>query len=206
MRDETIGTFLDKLAARLPAPGGGATAALHAAQAAALLAMVARYSGGPKYASQAQAISVVLEEADRLRADCLDLMAADAAAFDIVAAAYALARDTGEQKAARSAAISVALVAAAEPPAAVIGAASRLLGLAEELLPIGNRSVIADVAAAAEAIRAALATARVNVEVNVSGGTDDAARRRYAGSIAGVDALLARADLVTATVRAEISG
>jgi len=49
MRDDTIAAFLDQLAARVPAPGGGATSALHAAQAAALLAMVARYSDGPKY-------------------------------------------------------------------------------------------------------------------------------------------------------------
>ena len=49
MRDETITAFLDQLAARVPAPGGGATAALHAAQSAALLAMVARYSDGAKY-------------------------------------------------------------------------------------------------------------------------------------------------------------
>ena len=42
MRDDTIAAFLDQLAARVPAPGGGATAALHAAQAAALLAMAVR--------------------------------------------------------------------------------------------------------------------------------------------------------------------
>ena len=33
LADTTIGGFLDSLAARAPAPGGGATAALHAAQA-----------------------------------------------------------------------------------------------------------------------------------------------------------------------------
>ncbi|MEO7196744.1 MAG: cyclodeaminase/cyclohydrolase family protein, partial [Pseudonocardiaceae bacterium] len=44
MKDDTIGDFLDQLAARVPAPGGGAAAALSAAQAAALLSMVARYS------------------------------------------------------------------------------------------------------------------------------------------------------------------
>ena len=49
MRDETIGSFLTRLAARSAAPGGGATGALHAAQAAALLAMVARFSDGPRY-------------------------------------------------------------------------------------------------------------------------------------------------------------
>ncbi|WP_411142455.1 cyclodeaminase/cyclohydrolase family protein [Streptomyces sp. x-80] len=52
MRDEKISDFLARLADRLPAPGGGASAALHAAQAAALLGMVARYSTGEKYAAQ----------------------------------------------------------------------------------------------------------------------------------------------------------
>jgi Tetrahydrofolate dehydrogenase/cyclohydrolase, catalytic domain/Formiminotransferase-cyclodeaminase len=36
VRDETVEAFLGQLAARVPAPGGGATAALHAAQAAAV--------------------------------------------------------------------------------------------------------------------------------------------------------------------------
>ena len=65
MRDQTITAFLDQLAARVPAPGGGATAALHAAQSAALLAMVARYSDGAKY--DADLMNHVITEADELR-------------------------------------------------------------------------------------------------------------------------------------------
>ena len=66
MRDETITAFLDQLAARVPAPGGGATAALHAAQSAALLAMVARYSDAAKYVDaiprvEPEAVSATLE-------------------------------------------------------------------------------------------------------------------------------------------------
>jgi methenyltetrahydrofolate cyclohydrolase len=205
MRDETLGTFLDKLAAREPAPGGGATAALHAAQAAALLAMVARYSDGPKYAEHAATIGEVLAAADVLRTECLDLVAADAAAFGSVAAAYALPRDTDSRKAARSAAIAAALITAARPPADVIGASARLTDLAEVLAPVGNRNVISDVAAAAEAIRAAAATARINVEVNLPGITDAAARDEYTAVLAGVDQLLARADAVSAAVRTELA-
>jgi formiminotetrahydrofolate cyclodeaminase len=204
VRDETIGTFLQDLAAKTPAPGGGAVAALHAAQGAALLGMVARYSSGPRYAAVAQIIERVVAESDTLRAECTDLIAADAEAFGSVAAAYASPKDTDEQKAARSAAIAAALVTAAGPPAAVIAAAVRLLDLAEELRPAGNRTVLSDVAAAAEAIRAAAATARINVEVNLVGITDAAARERYGEVVASVDMLLARADAVTAAVRAEL--
>src|ERR1700716_2093062 len=92
MRDETIAAFLGQLAARVPAPGGGATAALHAAQAAALLAMVARYSDGPKY--DAGLMNRIVSEADELREDALALAEADANAFGAVAEAYRLPRPT----------------------------------------------------------------------------------------------------------------
>jgi formiminotetrahydrofolate cyclodeaminase len=118
MRDETITAFLDQLAARVPAPGGGATAALHAAQSAALLAMVARYSDGAKY--DADLMSHVIDEADGIRNDALTLAERDAAAFGAVAQAYALPKDTDEAKQARSAAIAEATAAAARPPADVI--------------------------------------------------------------------------------------
>src|SRR6202050_793842 len=111
MRDETITAFLDQLAARVPAPGGGATAALHPARAAAVLAMVARYSDSAKYDSDL--MNHVITEADGIRGDALTLAEADAAAFGAVAGAYALPKDTEEQKAARSAAIAAATAGAA---------------------------------------------------------------------------------------------
>jgi methenyltetrahydrofolate cyclohydrolase len=205
VREQTIDAFLTALSSRTAAPGGGATAALHAAQAAALLAMVARYSDGPKYAGDAEAIGSVLAEADRLRESCTDLITADTAAFGAVAAAYKLPRDSVELAGARSSAIAAALIGAAEPPAAVIAAGARLMELAETLHPIGNRNVITDVAAAAEAIRAAVATARINVEVNLGGITDETARARFAEVIDIVDGLETRAARVSAAVRAEVA-
>ena len=179
MRDETITAFLDQLAARVPAPGGGATAALHAAQSAALLAMVARYSNGAKY--DAALMDHVITEADGIRSDALTLAEADAAAFGAVADAYGLARQTPEEQEARSAAIAEALAGAARPPADVVRLALLLVSLAEELLPAGNRNVITDVAAAAEAARAAAVTAQVNIEVNLRGIKDPAVQAELAG-------------------------
>jgi formiminotetrahydrofolate cyclodeaminase len=205
MRDQPIGAFLELLAAKVPAPGGGATAALHAAQAAALLAMVARYSDGPKYADHAASISRVRDEADAVRGEALDLAEADAAAFGAVAEAYRLPKDGEAARTARSAAIAAALAGAAEPPAALVAAAERLVALAEQLLPVGNPNLLTDVAAAAEAARAAAATARLNVEVNLAGIGDEAARTRLAAAVARVDPLVARADRVSAAVRARVA-
>jgi formiminotetrahydrofolate cyclodeaminase len=198
MRDDTIAAFLEQLAARVPAPGGGATAALHAAQAAALLAMVARYSDGPKY--DAALMGRVVAEADALRATALGLAEADAAAFGAVAAAYQLPRSAEG----RAEAIAVALAGAARPPADVVRLALLLIALAEALLPAGNRNVLTDVGAAAEAARAAAVTARLNIEVNLRGITDPALRAELAETAGAGDAVAERADQVVAAVRAEI--
>src|SRR5580693_7762501 len=75
--DETIGDFLDQLAERVPAPGGGAVSALQAAQGAALLGMVARYTTGEKYAEHQLTIGRIITEVDELRAIALRLAEAD---------------------------------------------------------------------------------------------------------------------------------
>ena len=203
MRDQTITEFLDQLAARVPAPGGGATAALHAAQAAALLTMVARYSDGAKY--DADVMQHVITEAEELRGDALTLAEMDAAAFGAVTDAYALPKGTEEEKQARSAAIAAALGGAARPPANVVRLSLLLVALAEELLPTGNRNVITDVAAAAEATRAAAVTALVNIEVNLRGSTDDTVRGDVASMAMVAEEVTARADRIVAAVREEIS-
>ncbi|MEV4804533.1 cyclodeaminase/cyclohydrolase family protein [Nonomuraea sp. NPDC049421] len=199
MRDTTIDDFLSRLADRVPAPGGGATAALHAAQGAALLGMVARYTTGEKYAAHAETVGAVIAETDTLRARALRLAEEDAAAFTAVTDAYRLPK--GEE---RTATIARALAGAAEPPARVIEAAARVVELCELLLPICNRNVLSDVAAAADAARAALSTGRVNVEINLGGIKDERVREELNIRMSGVDAAVARADWVTAEVREQI--
>jgi methenyltetrahydrofolate cyclohydrolase len=201
VRDDTISVYLGKLAERTAAPAGGATAALNAAQAAALLAMAARYCDEPKHAGHAGTIGEIIAEADQLRHACIALMAADGESYGSVIAAYQLPKDTEELRTARSAAIASALITAAAPPAEVIAAGARLLELAQALQPIVNRAIAPDVAAAVQAIRAAVATSRTNVEANLSGITDPAARGRLAEVITGADALEARAGQVIATIR-----
>ncbi len=203
MREDTIAAFLDQLAARVPAPGGGATAALHAAQAAALLAMVARYSNGARY--NAELMNRIVTEADELREDALALAEADADAFGAVAEAYRLPRETEQERSARSASISSALAGAARPPADVVRTALLLTSLAEELLPAGNRTMITDVAAAAEAARAAAVTARLIIEVNLKGMTDPVLQDEFTVTAAAADKVIVRADQIVAAVRAEIS-
>ncbi len=162
-----IGDYLGELAAKVPAPGGGAVAALHAAQAAALVAMVARYTTRAKDADHRPAIDRIVAAADIARERALTLADADAEAFTAVGAAYKLPKSTDSEAAARTAAIHEALLEAARVPAAVIDAADQILALAIELLPIGNPNVVTDIGAAAAAARAAAVTSQLNIEINV---------------------------------------
>ena len=204
MRDETITAFLDQLAARVPAPGGGATAALHAAQSAALLAMVARYSDGAKYG--ADLMNHIITEADGIRNECPDPGRKETPRRSgrWPTRTRCPRRPTRSDRPV-SAAITVALGEAARPPADVIRLALLLVSLAEELLPAGNRNVITDVAAAAEAAWAAAVTAQVNIEVNLRGMKDPTVEGELAAMGEVTDEVVTRADQVVAAVREEIS-
>jgi methenyltetrahydrofolate cyclohydrolase len=203
MRDETMGSFLTRLAARSATPGGGATGALHAAQAAALLAMVARFSDGPRY--DAETVGRVRAAADGLADEAVDLAGADEAAFEKVATAYRLPKDTEAARDARSGAIADAMAGAAGPPADLMAASVRLVGLAEELLPTANKNVISDIAAAAAAISAAALTAAVNIEANLTGITDDALRAELTATAALAEGVADRAGRLIVAVREEIT-
>jgi formiminotetrahydrofolate cyclodeaminase len=204
---ETISDFLGRLADRTPAPGGGAAAALQAAQGAALLGMVARYTTGPEHAGHQLMIGRIIAETDELRALALRLAQADEDAFAAAADAYRLpAGQTEGEESARTEAIAQALVNAVWPQAQVISLAGMVVDLAEALAEIGNRNVIADVAAAAEAARAAAAAARVNVEVNLAGIADEQASLDMIAETGKADEIIARAAQVTDAVRGHIRG
>jgi formiminotetrahydrofolate cyclodeaminase len=202
--DERIGDFLERLAARVPVPGGGAAAALHAAQGAALLAKVGRYTSGEPHAQHEEAIGRIITEVDELRVLALRLADADEDAFMAVNEAYRLPSASEEERAARSTAVAQALVHAAWPSAQIISVAGMVVDLAEALAAIGNRNVISEVAAAAEAARAAVAIARVNVEINLASITDAQAGLEMIAEEGKADAIIARAEQVTAAVREQI--
>ncbi|MCM6772269.1 cyclodeaminase/cyclohydrolase family protein [Nocardia sp. CDC159] len=201
----TIGRYLDDLAAKIPAPGGGAVAALHAAQGAALVAMVARYTTRAKDADNRPAIDRILAAADAARGRALALADADAAAFTAVGAAYKLPKTTDAENAARARAIEAALLQAARVPAAVVAEADEIVSLATDLLPIGNPNVVTDIGAAADAARAAAASSQLNIAINVASLADHHAGefepvlRRVEEILARADAL--HADVVTAIAR-----
>ncbi|NKY43441.1 cyclodeaminase/cyclohydrolase family protein [Nocardia cerradoensis] len=203
--ESTIGRYLDDLAAKIPAPGGGAVAALHAAQGAALVAMVARYTTRAKDADNRPAIDRIIAAADAARERALALADADATAFTAVGAAYKLPKDTDEQIAARKEAIASALLQAARVPAAVVAEADEVLSLAADLLPIGNPNVVTDIGAAADAARAAAASSQLNIAINV-GSLGDHEAEEFAPALQRIEEIFARADALHTDVLAAVVG
>jgi len=122
-----------------------------------------------------------------------------------VAEAYRLPKETAEQKEVRSAAVAEALAGAAHPQADVIRLALLVVSFAEELLRAGNRNMITDVAAAAEAARAGAVTAQLLIEVNLRAMKDPEVRAEIAAMASVADEVTARADRIIAAVREEIS-
>jgi methenyltetrahydrofolate cyclohydrolase len=170
--------FLELLAAREPAPGGGAAAAVTGALAAGLVAMAARFSD-----AQLPAAADVARQADDLRARAAALADQDAAAYGAVLGAYRLPRDgDGAQRRER---ITAALYRAATVPLEIAEIAAQVAGLAAGLAEAGNPNLRGDAITAAHLAEASARSAAALVDINVRlGGLPDELSRRAAAAVA----------------------
>ena len=167
LAEERITEYLDQLKSSAPAPGGGAAAALSGAQGAALVMMVANLTvGKKKYAEYEELNRNVLEEAEHLLQGLIRGIDDDKGAFEVVSRAYALPKETPEEKAARKDAIAEASVHAAEVPLQAMRAACRALELNRELLGKSNRNLVSDLYVAALNLNACVQAAKYNVLAN----------------------------------------
>jgi formiminotetrahydrofolate cyclodeaminase len=198
LEGQSIGEFLGQLAARMPAPGAGATAAVEAALSASLVAMVGRFT---KDEQHAQLVGEIVAAADAHRDRCLEAAADDERAFSAVAEAMKLPRGTEEEAAERRRRLAEVSLDATRPPLVILASAGELVVLATRLLPVANHNLVSDVAAATAAARAAASTARLSVEANLPLIDDDAARRDLVSAVSVVEDLARRADEVEADVR-----
>ena len=176
LADLPVSAFLDTLASDAPAPGGGSAAALSGAVGAGLTAMVACLTQGrKKYADFAPFAVEVERRAHALRAQLLDVMDRDTAAFNAVSAAFALPKETEEEKAARSAAIQAGLKGCTETPLEMMELAAAAIRLTGEFLERGfNLSSASDLGVAFLSLRSAMQGAWLNVLINLGSIRDEA--------------------------------
>lgn len=196
IRDESIESYLGRLASGEPTPGGGATGALAVAEGAGLLAMAARFSAAEEDARASEG----------LIAACLGLADGDERGFGAVAEAFGLPRDTPVARSRRSAAIQAALAEAVRPPRGIVDAAERALDLAERVLDAANPNVLSDVGAALGCVRGGLTAAAVTLETNLGPLRDEGLEGIVRTDVDRADRLVARADALLGRVRAAVTG
>ena len=144
-KNKGIKKYMDDLAARMPAPGGGSASALAAALGAALLSMVVNFTlGKPKYSRYEKELKDIIKKSEKARAVFLDLVDRDVAAYK--------SRDMCK-------ALSV--------PLDICRLCSDTISLCPALITKGNKNLISDVAVAAVLLESGFVSAMFNVEINL---------------------------------------
>lgn len=144
-QEESLKKYIDDLAAKLPAPGGGSAAALTAAMGASLVSMVINFTiGKTKYARFQEALKTILGKSEKLREEFLRLVD-----LDVVAYKSKNIRD------------------ALDVPFMVCRLCCEGIKLCPPLITNGNVNLISDVAVAAVLLESAFASAYLNVEINL---------------------------------------
>lgn len=179
LTDRTVASFLDALSSADPTPGGGSAAALVGATGVSLLVMVA---GMPKSRTNAGDERTALDAAHRElvahRTTLTSLIDRDAAAYDLVIAAFRLPKATEEEKAVRRAAVQQATRFATEVPLETIRACVEAMRAGRATAAHGNPNAASDVKVGYRLLLAAAEGASDNVDINLGGLADTALQSR----------------------------
>jgi glutamate formiminotransferase/formiminotetrahydrofolate cyclodeaminase len=166
--------FCNETLSDSPAPGGGSVAALMGALGASLGGMVANLSAGKRgWDDKLKYFSHWAVKAQQLKDELLFLVDEDTAAFNRVMVAFALPKESAEEKAARTAAVQSANKYAAEIPLRVMETAAKSYPLLAEMAENGNPASISDVGVGLLAVRACIGGAAMNVRINLAGLKDE---------------------------------
>lgn len=203
-RDFTPHSFLDATASATPTPGGGSSAALAGALAAALSQMVANLTiGRKKYAAVQSEMTDLLQRATRLRNELTAAISQDAAAFDKLMAAWRDNDLVGEEKAL---AIEKATQHAGEVPLTVARLSREAADIAQSVTSMGNVNAVTDAAAAAVLARSAVQIAAMNVKINAVGLRDQALAQAWRKELNSLEADAERLATRAITVAADRGG
>ncbi|HWQ97537.1 MAG TPA: cyclodeaminase/cyclohydrolase family protein [Clostridia bacterium] len=174
-RDQTIDAFMQELSSKAPVPGGGGASALVGALSASLTHMVGSLTvGKPKYAAVEVEMFELLKQTEALVNRFLALMDEDAEAFEPLAQAYRLPKETEEEKASKAIRMEAALKSAVQPPLAIMETCEQALPLIAFCAEKGSVVAVSDAGVAASLCRAALEGASLNVFINTQGMQDKA--------------------------------
>lgn len=167
MLEKKATEFLEDLSSSAPFPGGGGAAAVTGALAASLGLMVANLTvGKKKYAAVEEEILDMKEKLIVLRDRLVVLTDEDAIAFEPLAKAYRLPKETEEQRLKKERIMETALYEACKVPLEIM---ETTLSVMKCLSVIGEKGTIMAVSDAVGGIvlaQAALESAALNIYIN----------------------------------------
>lgn len=166
--DYALEEFIELLASQEPAPGGGAASALVGAIGVALSSMVANLTiGKEKFKDKEDLMKKIIEENNMIQKELLILIEKDAEAFNNVAKALKMPKNTEEEKKERKEILEKALKEATEIPLKVMRLSIKALKLLEKALGNSNPNVVSDIGVGAICLKSALQGAWLNVKINL---------------------------------------
>lgn len=165
--------YIDDLAAKLPAPGGGSASALVGALGIASLSMACNFTTGKeKYKPVAEEVKQILSKLETLRIKLMNLIQKDIDTYQQFSQVYALPKTTEEEKKIRSEKLQAVLKSAIEVPMEMVRLCREGIEYSKRLVEIGAKNLISDVGCGAIFLLAAIEGAKLNVEINLQNITD----------------------------------
>lgn len=160
-KNGSIENYLEDLAAKKPAPGGGSAAALEAATGCALMSMVANYTvGNKKYADVKEKAETLLGKSEGLRNKLEKLIDEDVRVYTKLSKGFkTLDKDSRELQDLYKESCAV--------PLEICKDAYNAIQLLKELVEYGNTNLITDVAISALMLESSFLGAKFNVYINL---------------------------------------
>jgi len=163
-----IKEFIDLLASKEPAPGGGSAAALVGSIGVALSSMVANLTiGKEKFKDKEELMKEIVQKNEKLQKELLELIEKDAEAFNKVADALKLPKNNPEEKEKRKETLENALKEASLVPLEVMKKSLEALKILENTLGNSTPNAVSDIGVSALCLKSAIQSAWLNVKINL---------------------------------------
>ncbi len=194
----TLRAFIEEVAARSSAPGGGSVSAVLAALGTGLGAMVAKLTYGVrKFEHLDVRMRAIIAPLHHQTQKLIPMIDADTEAFNEYMAGLAMPKGTEPERKARKEKMQQGLKTAARVPLATMQLADEAWDAMCDVARYGNIASASDIQVGARALETGIWGAYQNVRINLAGLEDPAFTREIAGQ---ADALLARAEKKCAEV------
>ena len=184
LREMNIDEFVNELASVSPAPGGGSTAGLAGALAAALASMVFNLTidnkAGEGLAPEViEEMKAAREDMLKVKTEFIDLVEEDTTSFNGFMAALKMPKETAEEKAVRKTALDQAKQDITNTPEKIAKLGDKVWYAIELANQYGNPGAVSDAGVAALMLDASIKAALLNVKINLPMVKDEAKKAVY---------------------------